>query len=764
MKVFTLPYLFYSAYLIIFIIPMFGSIDKAFVQYLAGSIISLIHFVYNYKNGYIKNIYTVPIIGFILFIALAFISIFYSFNISSSIIEFSRLFTTFFILLNCYFTLLNNKKDIKFIFFVISFAATLEIGAVLSNFVEFYRLAVFDKIGRIGLYNGFAGNINIAAFSILMKLMFLLYYSEKNTNNWIRLILIIILTLGFFTISLTGSRGALLSIWTSLILLIVISFIRFFKTKNKKDYLRIFNFIIPFGISTIVTELIFDTLRVSYRTGQIFIRGSESRIEYWKDAIQAFIDYPFTGLGIGSWKIFSISYGNENMRDYVVPYHAHNDFLQILAELGVLGGILAIIIITVPLYYLIKRALTDLHSKNSILSIYILLFLLIYLIDSLLNFPIARPIQVFTFAIIFGIISITYLKQVKINKTINIVLMIFCLTISISTIYIHTRAYRSSTDQINLFKDFNNQNFDDSIEIIDNVEEKLPSMTVTSMPIATLKAFYYYSNGDTLRAIEKLMETKQKNINPFLGLADAKLSIIYNDLEEYDSAYKYSNIAYNKVQNNVTHATSLFQAILGMKSNYGQALEVFNTSRKLKSPNVWAGILAIAYNNPGEYNQDTILKISNQARKLFPENDGIKLVNQEYKYGDENVLRAIEFDNLGKKYYDSNNYEESYKNYKLASELLPDEYSYYQNMALAKIGLAEYDEALAYFNYIEDSLVIPKNESKLYSLRGGVHLLKNNIIKGCGDIVIAVQKNDSLARQLFLGSCQFMIKKIEYKY
>ena len=118
----------------------------------------------------------------------------------------------------------------------------------------------------------------------------------------------------------------------------------------------IFNFIIPFGISTIVTELIFDTLRVSYRTGQIFIRGSESRIEYWKDAIQAFIDYPFTGLGIGSWKIFSISYGNENMRDYVVPYHAHNDFLQILAELGVLGGILAIIIITVPLYYLIKRA------------------------------------------------------------------------------------------------------------------------------------------------------------------------------------------------------------------------------------------------------------------------------------------------------------------------------------------------------------------------------------------------------------------------
>jgi O-antigen ligase/tetratricopeptide (TPR) repeat protein len=764
MRLFTFPHLFYTAYLIIFITPMFGAIDKAFVQYLAGSLISLTHFVYNYKNGYVKNIYTIPIIGFILFLLLAFISIFYSFNISSSIIEFSRLFTTFFILLNCYFTLLNNKKDLKFIFLVISFAALLEIGAVLLNFVEFYSLAVFEKIGRVGIYNGFAGNINIAAFSILMKLMFLLYYSEKNTNYWVRSILIIILTLGFFTIALTGSRGALLSIWVSLILLITISLIRYFKTKNKSDYLRIFNFIIPFGISTIITELIFDTLRVSYRTGQIFIRGSDSRIEYWKDAIQAFIDYPLTGLGIGSWKIFSISYGSDNMRDYVVPYHAHNDFLQILTELGVFGGILALIIITVPLYYLLRRTVTDINSKNSSLAIYILLFFIVYLMDSLLNFPIARPIQAFTFAIIIGVISVKYLKQIKINETINKGLMIFCLIISIGTIYIHTRAYKSSVEQINLFRDFNKQNFDDSIEIIDEYEDQIPSMTVTAMPISTLKAFYYYSNGDTLGAIKKLMDTKQKNINPFLGLTDAQLSIIYNDLEEYDSAYKYSNMAYNKVQNNVTHSTSLIKAILGMQSNFDQALSIFNDRKNLKSPNIYAGILAIAYTNPDVYNQDTILKISNQARKLFPENDGIKLVNQEYKYGDENVERAIEYDNLGKKYYDNNNYEESYKNYKLASELLPDEYSYYQNMGLAKIGLAEYDEALSYFNYIVDSLLIPKNESKLFTLRGGVHLLKNNVIEGCEDLVIGVRKNDSLAKQLFLGSCQFMINKIEYKY
>ena len=397
------------------------------------------------------------------------------------------------------------------------------------------------------------------------------------------------------------------------------------------------------------------------------------------------------------------------------------------------------------------------------MSIYILLLFIVYLIDSLLNFPIARPIQVFTFAIIIGVISVKYLKQIKINEAINKGILIFCLILSIGTIYIHTRAYKSSVQQVNLFRDFNNQNFDDSIEIIEEYEDQIPNMTVTAMPISSLKAFYYYSNGDTLGAIKKLMDTR-KNINPFLGITEAQLSIIYNDLEEYDSAYKYSSIAYNKIANNKAHSTSIIKAILGMQSNFDQALSIFNDRRNLKSPNIYSGILAISYQNPGIYNQDTVLKISNQARKLFPENEGIKLVNQEYKYGIENVQKAINYDNLGKKYYDNGNYEESYKNYKLASELLPDEYSYYQNMGLAKIGLAEYDEALSYFNYIVDSLVVPKSESKLYTLRGGVHLVKNNVIDGCEDLVIGVQKNDSLAKQLFLGSCKFMINKIEYKY
>ena len=45
---------------------------------------------------------------------------------------------------------------------------------------------------------------------------------------------------------------------------------------------------------------------------------------------------PFFGVGLGNWKFKSIEYDKENIIGYVVPYHAHSDFIQIGAELGII--------------------------------------------------------------------------------------------------------------------------------------------------------------------------------------------------------------------------------------------------------------------------------------------------------------------------------------------------------------------------------------------------------------------------------------------
>ena len=60
------------------------------------------------------------------------------------------------------------------------------------------------------------------------------------------------------------------------------------------------------------------------------------RLGYYKQAFNHFIKNPFIGVGLGNWKLKSIDYDNKTMTGYIVQYHAHNDFLQFLAELGII--------------------------------------------------------------------------------------------------------------------------------------------------------------------------------------------------------------------------------------------------------------------------------------------------------------------------------------------------------------------------------------------------------------------------------------------
>ena len=59
---------------------------------------------------------------------------------------------------------------------------------------------------------------------------------------------------------------------------------------------------------------------------------------YIYDTLNHLTKYPIIGTGIGTWKIYSTEYISKDKATYEAPYHAHNDFLQIFAETGILGG------------------------------------------------------------------------------------------------------------------------------------------------------------------------------------------------------------------------------------------------------------------------------------------------------------------------------------------------------------------------------------------------------------------------------------------
>ena len=145
-----------------------------------------------------------------------------------------------------------------------------------------------------------------------------------------------------------------------------------------------------------------ESIEVSYE-------GSSGRFELWSNALDYIKHHPLTGAGIGNWEIESLPYWKTMLTGYIVPYHAHNDFLEIAAEIGILGGVIYLILfIIIGLYVLSFRK--SLFNQNK--HIYFLgISMLVYIIDALFNFPIERPLNQIPLIFITAIIVFSFNKS-----------------------------------------------------------------------------------------------------------------------------------------------------------------------------------------------------------------------------------------------------------------------------------------------------------------------------------------------------------------
>ena len=78
-----------------------------------------------------------------------------------------------------------------------------------------------------------------------------------------------------------------------------------------------------------------STISVSTNDGSV-----NQRLRYYEDVLTHISSNPIFGVGIGNWKLTSIDYDKADITGYIVPYHAHSDFIQLGAELGIIGFIL----------------------------------------------------------------------------------------------------------------------------------------------------------------------------------------------------------------------------------------------------------------------------------------------------------------------------------------------------------------------------------------------------------------------------------------
>lgn len=149
----------------------------------------------------------------------------------------------------------------------------------------------------------------------------LLVISTKN-----RLLKIFIIGILLFADALTFSRGGYLGIAVGVIFLLII-----FWNKVGKKY-KIF----ALGVILITSSLIFIPSVVNQRFISIFNfnEGSnKGRIETWKQALRVIEKNPYIGVGVGNYPLEI-----KATADYREPIYAHNTYLDIAAETGILNA------------------------------------------------------------------------------------------------------------------------------------------------------------------------------------------------------------------------------------------------------------------------------------------------------------------------------------------------------------------------------------------------------------------------------------------
>ena len=338
-------YILITLYLLVGFVPNFTAIDKVAPQFLYLSILNIFTLIYListlgffevYRYTFKKNF-----VVFLLFLfwAWGLLSLLHAINKSEVLIESSRILVYIYSYINLLILIKWAKIDLKKVSILFSIILGME---VLSVFIRFYGLYIsnYDSsniLGRNLELKAFTGNINITAFTMALKtpfLIFLLYKSEKRSFY----LKTIILGITFFTIFILGSRGA--NITTALIVTIIAILGMKNAILNKKLSLLVIGaFFLGIAFNS-VTFRNDDSLNYITRTSNVLDTSSQKRLGYYKFAIKSILNNPILGIGLGNWKIYSIKSESQVYDDYQIPFHVHNDYLEVATETGIIGMLL----------------------------------------------------------------------------------------------------------------------------------------------------------------------------------------------------------------------------------------------------------------------------------------------------------------------------------------------------------------------------------------------------------------------------------------
>ncbi|MBU4361193.1 tetratricopeptide repeat protein, partial [bacterium] len=328
-----------------------------------------------------------------------------------------------------YFIIVNNVSSQVQVNRIL--AITLIVGGLFGIYgiLQYNGIDFPFWVGNIGRQNvfGLFGNVNYFAEYLIVPLPIAvsLFFATQNKLKKI-LLLIGIIAMGA-SLTATFTRGSYLGFGVSLIFmffLFLISRGKNFIKRNKKIFIAILTviiiitslFIIPNPLNKSGTAIgkIKSRISISQLTQSSSIKR---RIATWKFTVLMIKDHSLLGSGIGTYKYNTLKYQaeffaqgeNRSLYPYGFADKAHNEYLQLWAEMGIVG--LGIFIWLIISYFScglrILRKIKDEYKQGIIIGL--MGSVVAVLTDGLFGFPLHLPATVILFWLILAL-TITTIK------------------------------------------------------------------------------------------------------------------------------------------------------------------------------------------------------------------------------------------------------------------------------------------------------------------------------------------------------------------
>jgi len=708
-------------YLMVHFVSDFGGADVMGAQWLYTSTLDLAVLVYIFIN---RNTYQEAIteifkykftLLFSLLVLWAMGSYFYAINPTETLVTLARLISTYLIFIQV--SILFFKKDIKYIFNIVSFAV-----AFLLLWDSFYILKGFSKNietmdldANIVSLSGNHGNKNVMAASLLIKFPFVLWLII-NHKSFIKILNIGVLFFGVVALFIMNTRSTYVGLGI-IFLIYSISTALFVGLTNKtKATIQVAYFLGPIIVGFFVANLLLANAvelqgyqggygTVTKRAGDITIQSEQgSRIHLWKGAIDYATKHPFVGAGFGNWKLASIPYEKEFTNDLFVPYHCHNDFIEMFADLGIIGGIafgfmfLLVPIFTINVWRKKEFKPYQLTATISFMAV------TCYAVDAFLNFPAERTAMQTMLAVSAALVflPISHMSKTKTpngssKNLVPVLFFLISLILIIPSIYVAKQTY----DSLKIQKYVMGEIDADPKLALDEVKSSfpaIPNLSTSTLPIKGLIARYEFRDKHYDEALSLLKESE--NDNPYLHYNDFIRTAIYADKQKFDSVAIFAKKAFY----NWPRATSYYKNIMFSSAKNKDSNEVkkaykeYNKYRPGAEANAQYLLAMYEVKGAADKNMITLLDSTN-AR--FPKDSAILArVNSIFSSNKSGVQSTDVVTNLlnsGKTAFINRKYVKAAQFYLQAAQLDPANYTHYENAGISYYSGGDFIKAIPNF-------------------------------------------------------------------